>query len=386
MAIVAVLGLVAVGAWVADPDGATSVGGPLTLTSAAVALAQAASLWWRLSHPRVVLVVTAALDLLLVVLSGAELSVGAAAVWVAVFTLWRCEGARSALPWIGGVALVSFGVTLAASGGSETLDPAWVVPFAVARTLLTMALPLPFAEAMRARGLLMDALRERAEAAERDREARAAEAARAERALIARELHDIAAHHLSGIVVSAQAAHALVEADPDRARSYLDSVRAEAQTALGNLRQTLGLLREGDAERDPLPSMAGIPALIAERTARGEQITLDQDGPLPEVGSVAGLTAYRMVQESLTNVAKHAPGAASVVTLRASEGWLTVDVRNTAARQAYAAGGSADATGGLGLVGMRERAALVHAALESGPTSDGGWRNTLSLPLEEAPQ
>lgn len=378
MAIVVLLGLVALGAWLADPAGETSVGGSLALASVVVPVAQAGALWWRVSHPRAVLVVTVALDLMLVVLSHGDLSTGAAACWFAAFTLWREQGARRALPWIGGIGLVSTVVTTAAVTGSTVIDPGWWVLFAIARTVFALGLPLPFAEVMRSRGLLVDALRDRAEAAERDREARAVEAARAERALIARELHDIAAHHLSGIVVSAQAARALVETDPDRARGYLDSVRGEAQTALGNLRQTLGLLREGDAEQHPLPTLASLPALVADRVARGERVTLEGDADLPELGSVAQLTAYRMVQESLSNAAAHAPGAACTVELQVDGRVLRVSVRNDSPRHPVErAAGS-----GLGLLGMRERAALVGGVLETGPTADGGWRNSLALPLE----
>ncbi|WP_166868701.1 sensor histidine kinase [Salinibacterium sp. ZJ70] len=378
MAIVVLLGLVALGAWLADPEGATSVGGPLALASVAVPFAQAGALWWRVSHPRVVLVVTVALDLALVALSHGELSTGAAGGWFAVYTLWREQGARRALPWIGALALVSIVVTTAAVTGSTMIAPGWWVPFAIARTLFALALPLPFAEVMRSRSMLVEALRDRAETAERDREARAAEAARAERALIARELHDIAAHHLSGIVVSAQAARALVEVDPDRTRGYLDSVRVEAQTALGNLRQTLGLLREGDAEQHPLPTLATLDSLVADRVARGERVSLERDDALPALGSVAQLTVYRMVQESLSNAAAHAPGSACTVELRADDRSVRVRVHNDAPRHPVAR----SAGSGLGLLGMRERAALVGGVLETGPAADGGWRNTLTLPLE----
>ena len=151
----------------------------------------------------------------------------------------------------------------------------------------------------------------------------------------------------------------------------------EAKRALENLRQTVGLLRtDGAADLAPAPSLADIPALVSELRTAGLKIELEQRGEPVPLGPIAESAAYRMVQESLTNVRRHAAGAASTVVIEFSDG-ATITVANDR-------GTPTGEGGGLGLLGMRERAALIGGTLDAGPTTEGGWVVRLEIPALEA--
>jgi len=281
---------------------------------------------------------------------------------------------------LGGVAVVELVVVSIAGAGSDEIVAGWALPFAALRLLLIVVLPAVIAEVVTGRERLIEALRDRAEAAERDRERRAAEAVRDERTSMARELHDLAAHHLTGIIVSAQAADALLARDPERAREYLGTVQRDARTTLANLRQTVGLLRsDARGELAPVPSIDQLPALVADAAAAGAQVTLTAPAEPVGIGPIAGIAAYRMVQESLANAARHAPGAAVSVEVTPLDGTVLVSVANGPSVATPAA-----ERAGYGLLGMRERAELVGATLRTGPSPDGGWVNELTIPLESS--
>jgi signal transduction histidine kinase len=202
-----------------------------------------------------------------------------------------------------------------------------------------------------------------------------------DRTLLARELHDIAAHHLTGIIVSAQAADALRATDPDRAGEYLRQVQRDARTTLDNLRQTVGLLRGGDVEGElaPVASMEGLGALVEEAASTGSSVRFEQTGTPRELGPLAGIVAFRMVQESLANALSHAPGSARTVQVDYEDAAVRVTVTNGPSASPSSSDARRD---GYGLLGMRERAALVGATLRTGPTPDGGWVNTLEIPYD----
>ncbi|WP_340296215.1 sensor histidine kinase, partial [Aquipuribacter hungaricus] len=244
----------------------------------------------------------------------------------------------------------------------------WAVPLAATGVLVSFALPAVVAGYVRTRARLVAALRERAELAEREREAATREAVQRERTAMARELHDIAAHHISGIVLSAQAASALLRTDPARAGGYVVTVREEAQRTLAGLRQAVGLLREqGPGETAPVPDLEHLPALVASVRETGADVDLRVEGDPVPLGPLAGTAAYRMVQESLTNARAHALGAPVEVVVRHHPAGVELTVTNVVAGAGAGgagAGGGAPTParsggGGHGLIGMRERATLL---------------------------
>ncbi|MCC3765596.1 histidine kinase [Glycomyces sp. TRM65418] len=221
--------------------------------------------------------------------------------------------------------------------------------------------------------------REQSAAAIRAHRERAEAAIRAERTRIARELHDVAAHHLSGMVIQAAAVERLIDRDAASAKSGVAWIRSEGKATLENLRQVVGLLRDGGEDGTaPVPGLSALPALVEESrdleatfTCRGEPL------PLPPI---ADISLYRIAQQSLTNARQHAPGAPVGVVLDYGEREIALEVSNGPARGAVADVGN----GGSGLLGMRERADLVGAALDAGPTAEGGWRVLVRLPIRDA--
>jgi len=190
-----------------------------------------------------------------------------------------------------------------------------------------------------------------------------------ERARIARELHDILGHSVSIMVVQAGAAAQAVEDDPAFVRRALEAIRETGSQSLEEVRRVVALLREDDdATLAPQPGLAQVPELVAQ--ARADGIRVD----FAELGDPAGLSAgqelsvYRIVQEALTNIRKHAPGARARVELRYEQGAAEVVVTDDGdARPVVAAGGH-------GLVGMRERVGIYGGTLAAGPDAGGGWR------------
>lgn len=206
---------------------------------------------------------------------------------------------------------------------------------------------------------------------------RAAEAAASERRRIARELHDIVAHALSIVTLQAAAAEQFVERDPARARNHLQLTRRTAQGALDEMRHLLEVLREDDVSYTPQPGLSALPDLVAETEAAGHACTLVTD-VAGEIADGPALAVYRIVQESLTNVRKHAPGADVRVEVIALGTDLAVRIENGPAPTAappVAIEGS-----GRGLPGMRERARLYGGGLQAEPTADGGWCVRATIP------
>ena len=214
-----------------------------------------------------------------------------------------------------------------------------------------------------------------------DREARAREAVAAERGRIARELHDVVAHAVSVVVVQAQAGQRLVGADDARARESLEAIEETARTALHEMRRLLGMLREtGDGSLAPQPGLDDVEALARQVRDAGLPVAIEIDGEPAPLPAGLDLAAYRLVQEGLTNVLKHACASRATVRINYRTTWLDVEVvddggvRNGNGRE-----------GGFGLVGLRERITLYGGKLESGPRAEGGWRLHATLPLEPGP-
>jgi signal transduction histidine kinase len=241
------------------------------------------------------------------------------------------------------------------------------------------------------------ALEEKAHRLERERDALSQVAAAAERARIARELHDIVAHHVSVMVVQADGAAFALENSPDKTREALGAISGTGRQALAEMRRLLGMLRSPSAgpleapepELAPVPGTSQLGALLEQTRAAGVPVTFRQEGT-PAAGPADGadLAVYRVVQESLTNVRRHGgPGVSAAVTIRYTVDGVTVSVtddgRGAAARPAPANSTAADSTG-HGLSGMRERVELYGGTVTAGPRSGGGYQVTATLPLTAA--
>jgi len=203
-----------------------------------------------------------------------------------------------------------------------------------------------------------------------------------ERARLARELHDVVAHNVSLMVVQAGAAADVFDRRPERAREALDTIQEAGRSALGELRAMLQTLRpDGQEPRAPQPGLDQLDTLAASLEAVGLPVAVNRDGVAREVPADVSLSAYRIVQESLTNTVRHARATRAEVHLRWTDAALHLEITDdgtaTAARVPPAFGGGP----GAGLAGMRERARLVGGSLDAGPLHAGGFRVSASLPL-----
>ena len=216
-------------------------------------------------------------------------------------------------------------------------------------------------------------------------EVRAREAAEAERARIARELHDVISHGLSAMVVQATAAEELLDPDSEQARAALRQVQLTGREAMVEMRHLLGVLRPADGPgRRPQPTLDDVAELVRAEQAAGRSVTLRIVGDRREVPRGLALSAYRIVQEALTNVRKHAGAASATVSVRFAPAALEIEVEDDAAGQPRTISESGHGGPGYGLAGMRERARLYGGHVEAGPRPDvGGWRVLASFPLEQ---
>jgi signal transduction histidine kinase len=224
-------------------------------------------------------------------------------------------------------------------------------------------------------------LREAEAAERREREQRLALAE--ERTRIARDLHDAAGHAISNILVQAGAARVLLERDPERSREALAAVEQVARETLVDVERIVGLLREDEhAELAPLPGIDEIESLVETHRTAGLDFELRLDGGGPEIAVPPEVdrAAYRIAQEALTNAARHGAGRAELVVARGPDAVELTATNPVGARRAPATAGT---SGGHGILGMRERAALLGGKLEAGP-ENGGWRLRAVLPYARA--
>jgi signal transduction histidine kinase len=219
------------------------------------------------------------------------------------------------------------------------------------------------------------ALEERAERLEREQEAERARAVAEEQARIARELHDVIAHNVSVMVVQAAAANDVFDTRPERAREALHAIEATGRTALGELRTLLGAVRDDGADYAPQPGLERLDELVTQVRAAGLDVSVTVEGTPRAVPSGIDLSAYRVVQEALTNTLKHAGARHARVSLRYGEHELGVDVRDDGTNVANGDGG------GHGLLGMRERVATFGGSLDAGPAPEGGFEVAARFPL-----
>ena len=221
--------------------------------------------------------------------------------------------------------------------------------------------------------------RDRALQAARERDANARLDALAERHRIARELHDVVAHGLSVMIVQADGALYAADEHPEAPRQALGVISATGRESLAEMRRLLGVLRGADesATTAPQPGLLAIPQLAAGFRDAGLDIELTLPDPLPAVPAGVALAGYRIVQESLTNVLKHAGRAETAVAITAEPRRLLVRISNGPGERETAS----DPDAGLGLMGMRERVRLLGGRLDTGPSADGGFEVAAELPI-----
>jgi signal transduction histidine kinase len=254
-------------------------------------------------------------------------------------------------------------------------------------------------EATRARRAYVAELRDRAERAERARDEEARRRVGEERMRIARELHDVVSHTIGVISVQAGVAAHLLERRPDKAAESLAAIRQASDEALGELHAMLGVLRDGDgsggeAPLSPAPGLGELDALVAQAAGAGVEVTVSLEGEPRRLPAAVDLAAYRVVQESLTNVVRHAGASRAEVAVCHSDGQVVVEVTDDGKgveppsapavplRPADSPVGPdrQDRRSGQGIVGMRERARALGGSLEAGPRPGGGFRVRATLP------
>lgn len=230
-------------------------------------------------------------------------------------------------------------------------------------------------DSFRTRRAYTDTLEERAERLEREHEVERARAVAEEQARIARELHDVIAHNVSVMVVQAAAANDVFDTRPERAREALRAIESSGRTALGELRQLLGVSRGEGAEYAPQPGLDRLDDLVAQVRAAGLAVAVSVEGSPRPLPAGVDLSAYRVVQEALTNTLKHARATRADVALRYRADELGIEVRDDGASS-----GSSDGDG-HGLIGMRERVSAFGGRLETGPRDTGGFAVSARFPL-----
>ena len=242
-----------------------------------------------------------------------------------------------------------------------------------------------FGITLRNRKERVTALEERAVAVEREKEEEARRAVADERLHIARELHDVVAHSMGVIAVQASVGEHVIDDNPEEAKRALEAISGVSRSTLAEIRRMLGVLRETDDEERGLPVYAPAPGLseldrlVRELDGAGIAVEVAYDGARVELPPGVDLTAYRIVQEALTNVMKHAGPARARVVVRYEPGALGLEIVD----DGRGVNGRSEGRGGHGLVGMRERVAVYGGTLEVGPKPGGGFRVAARLPYED---
>jgi signal transduction histidine kinase len=337
--------------------------------AAALAFAHIALLAGRRRFPEGVLLAMAATGLVFLATGASVVCLGPAAL-VAVYAVAAYRQPRRSLPVVA-AATVAMVVAVAASGaGFDTMAGNTVV-FAVVWLV-----------GDRQRRAVAEAAAERTRAAElaRTRDQLARQAVMEERLRIARELHDIVAHAMSVITVQAGTARMVMDGSPDVAREALSAIEGTSRQALAEMRRLLSVLRDDNAGGpdvllSPACGLADLDALIESTAASGVQVELSRQGDPVALPAGAELAAYRIVQEALTNVCRHARASSASVVVRYQPSEVAVEITDDGI-------GGVPGTGGHGLVGMRERAALYGGQVEAAPRPEGGFRVRARIPLE----
>ena len=309
-----------------------------------------------------------------------EGTVSTVGLFVAIYTAGAWVGEASHRLWSRVFAVgVSTGVliwSILVQADYVNVDAALATIFSVVINAVFFAAAWMMGDLARLRQENEAELQRRADQLATEREERAKRAVVDERVRIARELHDVVAHHVSVMGLQAGAARRILASDPDRALGALTSIEESGRQAVGELQKLVGFLRSGDDSElhGPQPTLDELDRLLDQTRAAGipvEKRGIGRERPVP--ASVA-LSAYRIIQEALTNTLKHAGPVPTTVVLTYTTGTLDVEVVNRRGTVVSTPGG------GRGLLGMRDRVARVGGTFRSGTTGDGGYRVAASLP------
>jgi signal transduction histidine kinase len=284
---------------------------------------------------------------------------------ISVYTVAAHCSARTAVV----TGSISIGVVI----GSLIVDPHedaldWII------ALLSVTTAWLLGNNVRTQRAYAEEMTARADDLERGRRADADRAVAEERVRIARELHDVAAHHVSVIALHAEAGQAVLPHDPASAERSLVTIGVVARTTLAELRGVVGVLRvDAAAPRAPQPGLSALPTLVDEVARAGLPVTLTIAGSPRPIGEHVDASAYRIVQEALTNVLRHAGEATAQVTVTYGQGAVCLDVVDDGVA-------GPDGSEGHGVIGMRERAAAFGGTLTAAPRPDGGFAVHATLP------
>jgi signal transduction histidine kinase len=327
----------------------------------------ALSLWWRRKHPAAVAVFAGVLSLISALANGA----GAMAFFNAAI---RTSGRT--LSGLVVLALVNAAVFPLIYPGGDAYVPQLLFGLLITGVIIGWGL------FVRAQRDLVRSLRERAERLQAEQRLKVEQAREAERLRIAREMHDVLAHRVSLLSLHAGALEFRPDASPQEIAEAAGVIRATAHAALDDLRGVVGVLRDGvedDGPEPPQPTLDQIPALVEESRAAGMRVRSHIE-PIDVMPAALGRTAYRVVQEGLTNARKHAPGAAVDVTLSADDDALRIEVVSRRPVGVAAASGGRMPGAGTGLIGLAERVELAGGELHHGPDAAGDFVLRATLP------
>ncbi|MFI6611240.1 sensor histidine kinase [Streptomyces sp. NBC_01336] len=342
---------------------------------AALAAIACTALWWHRSHPRAVAAVTA-------------VCASAASGFGYLATPLLLSPAMAGLYWLAtetdrrtarlyGLAAIALLVPTAL-----ITDRYSNIVLATLNPAVSLLLPVAWGSGVRLRRAYLESLHTRAEHAERTREEEARHRVAEERVRIARELHDVVAHHLALANAQAGTAAHLVRRNPAQAERLIIDLAGTTSSALRELKATVGLLRspdDPDSPLEPAPGLDRLPDLITAHEAAGLRVTVTTEGDERTLAPGVDLTAYRIIQEALTNVTKHAAAHGAHVTLTYAGHLLTITVSDDGS--GAPASDPAGQGGGFGLIGMRERARSAGGRFHAGRRPDGGFTVTAELPL-----
>jgi signal transduction histidine kinase len=325
----------------------------------------------RRRWPLAVLAVTAAISIWYYV-AGYPDGPGWLSLFVALYTFTaHGDGRRSIQIVTGGIAALTV-VWLFTADLAPRAEAGWVF-FRIGAAIMAAAL----GESVRSRRVIAIEAQARAARAERTREEEARRRVDAERLRIAREVHDTVAHAIAIVNVQAGVTAHVLDKRPERAKEALVTIEQTSARALHELRATLGVLRdvEDDDHRSPTPGLGQLDDLTAMAREAGLDVKVESDGTPPELSSAVDRAAYRILQESITNVIRHAGPAQVTIAIAASDGELAIQVTDDG--RGAAPGGET----GNGIAGMRERCALLGGELSTGPGPAGGFRVRARLPV-----
>ncbi|GAA4517962.1 sensor histidine kinase [Actinoallomurus oryzae] len=335
------------------------------------------SLTLRRRMPVPVMAFTLAGNVLLTVLGYVPTLGAGLACLVALYSVASHRGLGTSLP-VGVLALVTYLITMAAQGHTFWQAVSNAVLFTGGWWI---------GRSLRLRRAYLDELEARARRLERAREADSRAARAEERSRIARELHDVVAHHVSVMTVQAGAARRILHRDPEAVQDALSTIEQMGRTALGEMRRLVGVLRTeaepARSELSPQPGVNDVSGLVEQLRETGLQVQLWIEGESRSLSPGVDLAAFRLVQEALTNTLKHAgPQARAWVRIQYADRQLEIEVEDDGRGLVAGLGRPGGGGNGHGLMGMRERVALYGGDLRIGPRSGGGFEVRARFPLE----